>query len=572
MKRLFSLFLVLILSCSLTYYAMAEDANEYGYGFINRNGDVVIAPQYDYAYSFSDGRARVFSGSISRWGSPDEGKYGFIDQSGNLVINFIYDDATDFSNGLSYVKRNGKYGAIDADGNVVIDFRYDYMSGLGDNVKAFVGTLSDYGSPKNGSYDILTSDGTVKFSIKCQYLYSYDGYYEASNGDKYAIVAEDGTMLTEYKWDSLTAEGKDILGYKSGDKYGYIDTIGNVIIAAQYDSIGTFVDGKAIVMKNGKYYLIDTSGNILQNYKSDYVSTSIVDGHTYAFEGSLTSYNVPDSGKYYLMNLDGEYITPGYVKGDCYSIHDKKLTWRVQDGTKWGVVDLQGNIVFPFTECDSLYYCGSDYIIKKNDKYALVGADGTEKTEYIYDDMRYTDEDLIAVNIAKIEPDFRSTRWGMSMEEVKALEGSNPDYSGKVNGANANYIGYDTSLMGNDVIVAYYFGSNGLYSARYIWTARHSNDSMYISDYESVKAQLTKKYGSPLIDNENWDTTSHKKYYADEKGNALSFGYLTYETLYWTNRTYITMNMSADNYNISFIINYESSTITAPQEDYSDLF
>ncbi len=136
----------------------------------------------------------------------------------------------------------------------------------------------------------------------------------------------------------------------------------------------------------------------------------------------------------------------------------------------------------------------------------------------------------------------------------------------------SGYIGYDTTLMGNDVILAYYFGADGLYEARYIWTETHSNENLYISDYNDVKTQLTKKYGSPWYDKEDWDTTSHKSYYSEKKGDALSYGYLTYDTWYSTARTDISMCMGADNYEVSFIIYYESNTISAPSVDYSDQF
>ena len=95
---------------------------------------------------------------------------------------------------------------------------------------------------------------------------------------------------------------------------------------------------------------------------------------------------------------------------------------------------------------------------------------------------------------------------------------------------------------------------------------------MYITDYNSVKSQLTKKYGNPWYGQENWDTTSHKSYYSDDKGRALSYGYLTYETGYRTPRTSIVMYMGADNYNVEFYIYYNSRNISAPVEDYSDQF
>ena len=46
-------------------------------------------------------------------------KWGYIDKNGNVVIDFIYDDANSFSEELASVEKDGKYGYIDKEGNVV---------------------------------------------------------------------------------------------------------------------------------------------------------------------------------------------------------------------------------------------------------------------------------------------------------------------------------------------------------------------------------------------------------------------------------------------------------------------
>ena len=44
-------------------------------------------------------------------------KYGFLNKEGNVIIPFIYDKASDFSEGFAVVKRYGKYGYVDRYGN-----------------------------------------------------------------------------------------------------------------------------------------------------------------------------------------------------------------------------------------------------------------------------------------------------------------------------------------------------------------------------------------------------------------------------------------------------------------------
>ena len=63
------------------------------YGYIDKNGKVVIEPQFDYAYPFSEGLAHVNK----------DAKYGFIDKSGKVVIEPQFDEAGAFSEGFARV-------------------------------------------------------------------------------------------------------------------------------------------------------------------------------------------------------------------------------------------------------------------------------------------------------------------------------------------------------------------------------------------------------------------------------------------------------------------------------------
>lgn len=55
------------------------------YGFINKEGNTVIKPRWDEAYSFSEGLAAV------KVGDYDSGKWGIIDTFGNYVVKPKYD-------------------------------------------------------------------------------------------------------------------------------------------------------------------------------------------------------------------------------------------------------------------------------------------------------------------------------------------------------------------------------------------------------------------------------------------------------------------------------------------------
>jgi len=147
---------------SLADHAEAEDFSEElaavkigaKWGFVNRLGKMVFAPQFDAVQSFHEGLAAVKvagqwrfinkAGDVfmepnpGTWGvsfvgsfhdglaqiHARDGKVGFIDKSGVWVIPPSFEEARDFSDGLAAVKTDGKWGYIDTKGNVQLRVQY----------------------------------------------------------------------------------------------------------------------------------------------------------------------------------------------------------------------------------------------------------------------------------------------------------------------------------------------------------------------------------------------------------------------------------------------------------------
>ena len=72
--------------------------------------------QYDKLFGFSDGMARVEKGETVVEGITE----GFIDKNGNEIVKPEYDNAYDFSEGLAAVAKDFKWGFIDKTGNEAI--------------------------------------------------------------------------------------------------------------------------------------------------------------------------------------------------------------------------------------------------------------------------------------------------------------------------------------------------------------------------------------------------------------------------------------------------------------------
>ena len=82
------------------------------FGYVDLNGKERIPLQYEDAYSFQEGLAKV----------KKNGKWGYIDTSGKMVIDPLYDLAGLFYNGYARVERNGASAIIDQKGKVLIQY------------------------------------------------------------------------------------------------------------------------------------------------------------------------------------------------------------------------------------------------------------------------------------------------------------------------------------------------------------------------------------------------------------------------------------------------------------------
>lgn len=114
------------------------------WGFIDKQGNLIIKAQFDNVFGFENGLASVNIG----------GKWGFINKQGNFVIQPQFDYARNFSEGLARIQVNNKWGFIDMQGNIVIQPQFEgatmFMNG-------FAGILLE----KEGKAGFIDKKGTI---------------------------------------------------------------------------------------------------------------------------------------------------------------------------------------------------------------------------------------------------------------------------------------------------------------------------------------------------------------------------------------------------------------------------
>lgn len=79
-----------------------------------------------YNFKFEEKEVAQIYPSNALFKSKKDGKYGFIDKEGNVIVDYQYDDATQ-QNAYGYagIKKDGKWGSIDNKGNIIQEPTYD---------------------------------------------------------------------------------------------------------------------------------------------------------------------------------------------------------------------------------------------------------------------------------------------------------------------------------------------------------------------------------------------------------------------------------------------------------------
>ena len=194
---------ILFLICiSVLAFSCSKQGENSKYGYIDRTGKIVIKPQFDLTFSFSEGLASVKIGD----------KYGYIDKTGKIVINPEFDDAEEFSEGLAKVK-----------------------------IELFGKELSRKIGGSFGNWGYIDRKGS--YIIKPQFYRASSFSEGLANVEKVANVF-------------LLIDGKK-------KYYDYIDRTGKIVFELQAHSAENFSEGLAMVRIDGKCGYIDKTGKIV---------------------------------------------------------------------------------------------------------------------------------------------------------------------------------------------------------------------------------------------------------------------------------------------------------------------
>lgn len=146
---------------------------------------------------------------------------------------------------------------------------------------------------------------------------------------------------------------------------------------------------------------------------------------------------------------------------------------------------------------------------------------------------------------------FRKSVWGMTKQNVIDSENSEPIHETDV------ALFFEVSVANMEAWAIYIFSQQQLVRSKYYFIEDHTNDNLYIDDYNNLVEILTSKYGDPIDSTTYWSDDLYKSDYSDW-GFAISLGDMYMRTDWSTDETLVSSNIGGDGYEIEVEIYYES--------------
>jgi len=279
------------------------------WGFINYQGQMVISPQFAFAGCFDQGRAFVLLPAIEQSAQ----QRVFIDPTGRVVILPAANLAGVFSEGRLLQVVNDRWGYVDQEGQTVIPPQFQ-------EAREF-------------------SEGLAAVKV----------------GDRWGYINPSGQMviLPRFTFAAEFSEGLAAVSLDPAETYpqmrlGFIDSTGKLVIAPQLIGINActgegpeFSEDRVAIYSDRRTVFLDRQGQTviqLEGYASNFS-----EGLAVVWQGDRAGYMTPD-GKF--------AITPQFL--NAYPFKNGLAAVRVpappnspNSEQTWGYIDRQGNFVWP---------------------------------------------------------------------------------------------------------------------------------------------------------------------------------------------------------------------------------
>lgn len=238
------------------------------YGFIDKEGNVAIPLQYEYAESFSDGLAVVMK----------DKKYGFVNAKNDVVIPFNYNFARSFQDGIAIVKLpNELESMIDTTGKIILPAEYleiFYHKGLvyaiGKQEKMGVVDLNNR-QIIPFEYDVLAGfqENGLSIAMKnCPKQRIVN--HELAKECEFGVIDKHNRAVIPFQHRHISATaGMGLYLIEQQGKIGAIDKQNRIVIPMIYDKLRQINEHTFLAQKGNQYgkFKLDEKGNVIEAFQ-----------------------------------------------------------------------------------------------------------------------------------------------------------------------------------------------------------------------------------------------------------------------------------------------------------------
>jgi len=297
------------------------------WGAINKNGKIIIEPQFIEIGQFKSGLAYAKAKTKKTLFGKQKSRYGYIDSTGNFIIKNKYKKCTDFKGELAFVKKRKYYAMINLKGNKKSAFKYKNIS-----------ELNEYGIYR-------VTDRYKKLSL---------------------INLEGKKIVRSGKYEKIGKFNEEMASVKKRKKYGFINTKGELIFKPTFNKVEDYKNGFAIVMINNKFGFINKDSLVIapqfkkcSNFingmalvKDSLNEIYCINTKGEKIEDSLAIINYNNNFKEYILTVDtnGYFYTNPILKTsinkffiEAQDFENNKAIVRIESNYKYGILKPSGS-------------------------------------------------------------------------------------------------------------------------------------------------------------------------------------------------------------------------------------
>ena len=190
-------------------------------GYVNTKGEQIVECEFDYAWDFNEGLARV----------KKDYKWGYINTKGEQAIECKFDGVGDFNEGFAMVEKDGKWGYINTKGEQAIECKFDDARGFSEGF-AWVEKDGKWGYINTKGCFIIFDKSKNEIEVLDKVIdRSNNTFYLSRLGDKFGLLDENFNVVIKNsiygKFEVLQRINETTFLIKIAERELFVDSEGN---------------------------------------------------------------------------------------------------------------------------------------------------------------------------------------------------------------------------------------------------------------------------------------------------------------------------------------------------------